>query len=164
MKSVILFGSTTGNTQTAADLISLKLGNCESHNVLNVKFDLFETDLLILGSSTWGVGDLQDDWERKINELKNSKLKVKNIAFFGTGDQYSYSDSFVDAIGKLYNAVIDKGINIVGMVDSSEYNFSKSEAVVDGKFVGLPLDYDNDANACESKINKWVKQIVNECK
>ena len=56
-------------------------------------------DTLLLGSSTWGSGDLQDDWYDGIETLKGADLAGKKIALFGCGDSSSYSDTFCSALG-----------------------------------------------------------------
>ncbi len=158
MKTVIVYGSTTGNCQKAAEAIAEAIGGADLQEVSGVDFSTLDHDLIILGSSTWGVGDLQDDWEGKISELEDADFGDKKIALFGTGDQYGYSSSFVDAIGKIYNALKNKD-NVVGRVDVEGFSFDSSEAVVDGKFVGLPLDYDNDEAKAEEDIASWVEKL-----
>ena len=39
------------------------------------------------------------------------------------------------------------------------YKFDESEAVRDGKFVGLPLDADNESEKTEPRISAWIEQI-----
>jgi len=61
----IIFGSSMGNTEEAASFLAENLGlENELLNVANcdaAKLNGF--DKLILGVSTWGTGDLQDDWD-----------------------------------------------------------------------------------------------------
>ena len=57
-----------------------------------------EYDVLVLSSSTWGAGELQDDWYDGVNVLKKCDLSHKYVALFGCGDSDSYSDTFCDAI------------------------------------------------------------------
>ncbi|MDR1554766.1 MAG: flavodoxin, partial [Campylobacteraceae bacterium] len=39
------------------------------------------------------------------------------------------------------------------------YSFEESTAVVDGKFVGLIVDEDNQSDLTESRVEKWVESI-----
>ena len=66
MKKIgIFYGSTTGTTEAVAEQIAshLGVGSSEVYNVGNTDAKVAEEyELLILGSSTWGSGELQDDW------------------------------------------------------------------------------------------------------
>jgi len=161
----IYYGSSTGNTQEVAEEIAKKLNvaNADLHDVMKANADYSAYDVVFFGSSTLGFGDLQDDWESYINKVKSSNLEGKKVALFGCGDSSTYSDTFGDAIGKIYNTIKDKGCQIVGQVDTDGYTYDDSEAVVDGKFVGLMIDNDNEPDMTEERINNWVealKQVI----
>ena len=51
--------------------------------------------------------------------------------------------------GILFEKFSAKGANIVGAVSTDGYSFDESEAVKDGKFVGLALDADNESDKTE---------------
>ena len=148
-----------GNTEEAAGFLAEKLGlENELLNVANcdaAKLNGF--DKLILGVSTWGTGDLQDDWDAF--DFGGLKLGGKTVAIFGTGDAEGYADSFCGAMGKLYDEVVKAGANVVGAVSTDDYSFEESEAVRDGKFIGLPLDADNESDKTETRILAWIEQI-----
>jgi flavodoxin I len=60
MKTGIFYGSTTGNTENAAELIGKLIENSDIQSIADTKKDDLEKyDLLILGTSTWGWGELQ---------------------------------------------------------------------------------------------------------
>lgn len=162
MNSTIVYGSTMGNTQNAAKQIQAQLGG----DLINVS-DLTEdaiagSDLLVLGTSTWGVGDLQDDWNEKVDLFHTTALDGKKVALFGLGDQEGYGDTFVDGMGLLYRAVKASGAQIVGMTSNEGYSYSSSEAEVDGKFAGLVLDDDNQSEMTEARITEWVASVKKE--
>jgi flavodoxin I len=113
----------------------------------------------VLGTSTWGVGDLQDDWESAIGELQSANLSGKVVALFGLGDSSSYSDTFVNGMARIYDAVKGNGATVVGAVDASDYTYDDSEAVQDGKFVGLAIDEDNESSKTDGRIAAWVANI-----
>ena len=168
MKKIgIFYGSSSGNTQSVAELIASKLNVDKSH-VFDVAkasaAQLLDYDLLLFGSSTWGVGDLQDDWEGFIGQLEKANLAGKQAAVFGTGDSSSYSDSFCDAIGAIADTAEKAGATLVGKgVGVSDYSFDDSQAVKDGAFCGLPIDDDNESDKTEERVNRWLEQIKNEC-
>ncbi|MDR2293433.1 MAG: flavodoxin FldA [Prevotellaceae bacterium] len=160
----IYYGSTTGNTKDVAVKIAEKLGItlADLHDVASGAVDFENYDVLLFGASTWGYGDLQDDWEDYKNKLKSVNLAGKKAALFGCGDSSAYSDSFCDALGKIYNIIKEKGCTIIGMVDTDGYSFDSSEAVIDNKFAGLPLDVNNEDNLTESRLDAWVEQLKRE--
>ncbi|MGD1833534.1 MAG: flavodoxin [Sphaerochaetaceae bacterium] len=157
----IIYGSSMGNTEAAARIIKDKLGDgAEIIDVASVSAKDFERfDMLILGTSTWGVGDLQDDWEEKLPELQKADLSGKKIAFFGLGDQQMYGDSYVDAMGLLYEAVADSAAVCIGAWPTEGYDFTASKAVINDKFIGLALDEDNQSDLTESRISEWMEGL-----
>ena len=71
----------------------------------------------------------------------------------------NYPESFVDAIGILYDTVLEKGAKVVGLTENSGYDFTKSLGLRDGQFMGLALDEDNQSGKTEARINAWISQI-----
>ena len=158
-KTIVIFGSSTGTCEAIAEKIGSRLG-AEVLNVQDLTADVVAAnDNLILGTSTWGAGELQDDWYDGINVLKSADLSSKTIALFGCGDCESYGDTFVGGIGELYDAIKNSGASIVGAVSTDGYTFDDSAAVVDGQFVGLPLDDVNEDDKTDGRIDAWIAQI-----
>ena len=161
-KTAIIYGSTTGTTEDIAGRIASKLNIAQGdiYEISKVTADTVAGyDTLLLGSSTWGSGDLQDDWYDGIETLKGADLAGKKIALFGCGDSSSYSDTFCSALGTIYNDLKDSGATFVGSVDPSDYTFDGSDAVVDGQFVGLPLDEVNESDKTDERISNWVASL-----
>ena len=100
MKKIgIFYGSTTGTTESVAEQIAshLGVGSSEVYNVGNTDAKVAEEyELLILGSSTWGSGELQDDWYDFLEQLAGKNLSGKKIALFGCGDAMSFGSTFCD--------------------------------------------------------------------
>ena len=161
MKKVgILFGSTGGVTESVANLIAEKLGNADLLNVANISADEAAAyQNLILGTSTWGIGDLQDDWEGFLPDFANLDLSGKKIGLFGLGDCQGYPDSFVDGMGEIYEKIKDQDITLVGKVEKADYEFDDSKAVYEGDFIGLPIDEDNESDKTSERVEKWVSEI-----
>ena len=157
--TIVIYGSTTGTCEVIAKRIASKLG-CKAVNVQNLSADIIATHQnLILGTSTWGAGELQADWYDGLKALQDADLKGKTIAFFGCGDCSTYSDTFVGAMGELYNGLKDSGANFIGSVDTGDYTFDGSDAVIDGRFIGLPLDDINEDDKTEERITTWIALI-----
>ena len=154
-KTVVVFGSSTGTCEAIAEKIGAKLG-AEVVNVQDLNDDVLSADNLVLGTSTWGAGELQDDWYDGVETIKGSDLSGKKVAIFGCGDCESYSDTFCGAMKELYDAAKSAGANVVGAVSTDGYTFDASDAVVDGKFVGLALDDVNEEDKTDGRIDAWV--------
>ena len=164
-KVAILFGSSTGKTETIAGKLAKRIDEeiAEAINVIDFPISkLTEYKNLIFGIPTWGIGELQDDWKEFLTELVKADLRGKTIALFGLGDAESYPDTFVDGMGIIYEAIKDKGCTIVGRVETDGYTFDGSKAVYEGKFVGLPLDEDNESELTESRLGKWLDEITTQ--
>lgn len=161
-KIAIIYGSDTGNTKSVAERIAEKLKD-KSPKILGVENvtedDFAQSDMLFLGTSTWGFGELQSDWDTYYSTFQKIDFNQKRVALFGVGDCESYSDSFVSAMKLLYDVVIANGGTIIGQVETDEYNFNDSDAVVNAQFVGLPLDEDNEPELTEERIDGWLKTL-----
>lgn len=158
-KTIVIYGSSTGTCQSIAERIANRLG-VETLDVQNLTESVIDSNAnLILGTSTWGAGELQDDWYDGLKMLQKADLKGKIIAFFGCGDCETYGDTFVSAIGELYNGIKDSGAAFIGSVSTDGYSFAGSEAVIDGQFIGLPLDEINEEDKTDERIDAWVESI-----
>lgn len=160
MKIGIFYGSTNGNTAEAASIIQKQFG-ADLYDVGKLKNgdDLAQYDLLILGTSTWYDGELQDDWESFMSHLMKADLEGKKVALFGLGDQESYSSDFVSGLRLIYDKVIEKGAHVIGSWEDVGYSYDHSASIVDGKFVGLVLDEENQSDLTSSRIDAWCKQL-----
>ena len=166
MKKIgIFYGSTTGNTESIAEKIATHLGveKANLHNVMTTKVEAVEPyEVLLLGCSTWGAGELQDDWNDFLFKLKDKKLEGKTVAIFGCGDAASYSDSFCDALGLIHSELEHTGCKFIGETETEDYDFSHSMAVVKGKFVGLPIDDNQESGKTEKQMKAWVEKLKKE--
>ncbi len=154
----IVYGSTTGATEAAAQQLAALLG-AEAIPVAAATEAAFEADLLLLGSSTWGYGELQDDWAAGIALLDAVDLTGRKVAVFGTGDSVGFADTFANAIGILADKAVERGATLVGQVPAAGYAAVESLAVRDGQFVGLALDDTNEAEQTPERIATWAKQL-----
>lgn len=159
-ETAIFYGSTSGNCEGIANKIAEALGVSNVFSASDLDAAKIATyDNLILGSSTWGSGDLQDEWYGSVEVIKSSDLSGKTVVIFGCGDSCGFSTTYCDAMGQLYEAAKSAGANIIGAVSTDGYTFDESAAVVDGKFIGLALDEDNESDKTDSRIAAWVEGI-----
>ncbi len=165
MKTGIFYGSSTGTTAEAAHKIA-KAMRVADEDVFDVDAieptKVTDYDLLVLGTSTWGDGELQDDWEDFIAALEVMDLEGKEIALFGTGDE-KMADTFCNGVGVLYNRLKGTGARFIGSFNTDGYTFDHSDAVGDdGIAVGLLLDEVNHADTSDQRIQSWTQMVETE--
>ena len=163
----LFYGSTTGKTESAAEMIRDEFGGSSVvtlHEIADVSdSDFDDYDYLIIGCPTWDIGELQADWDGFFNdELDNIDFSGKTIAYFGTGDQVGYTENFQDAMGILEDKISGLGGKTVGSWPTDGYEHEASKADKGSKFVGLALDDDNQSELTEPRIKKWVAQLKSE--
>ena len=111
-KTIVVYGSSTGTCEGIANEIASKLGT-EAISASKLSADIVaENENLILGTSTWGSGEIQDDWYDGLKALKSSNLNGKTVAIFGCGDSSSYSDTFCGGMAEIYNTAKAGGANM----------------------------------------------------
>lgn len=163
MATAIFFASSTGNSEEIANKISLELNKIEVFDLAGTKIDkINEYDKLILGGSTWGDGELNDDWEDVWGDFSKLDLSNKTIALFGLGDQESYSDEFCSAMGIIYEQIANSGAKIIGFTSSDGYYHDASKAQLNNQFVGLAIDEDNQSDLTDNRIKDWANTIREE--
>ena len=162
----LFYGSTTGKTADAAEQLQAALGGdsvVELHDIADSSADDFAGyEYFILASPTWDIGQLQADWEGFFPDLDDIDFSGKTVAYFGTGDQSGYEDNFMDAMGILEEKISELGGKTVGYWPTEGYDFNESRAIRNGKFCGLALDDDNQAEETEERIKTWAAQIKQE--
>lgn len=159
-KTAIFYGSTSGNCEGIANKIAEALGTSDVFSASELDPDKISAyDNLLLGSSTWGSGDLQDEWYDGIEVLRSSDLSGKTVAVFGCGDSCGFSTTFCNAMSALYDTAKTAGATMIGSVSTDGYTFDESASVVDGRFVGLALDEDNESEKTTERIAAWVEDI-----
>jgi flavodoxin I len=157
----VIYGSNTGNTKKAAEMIAAELGG-QTINIANAVKEDFDADLLVLGTSTWGMGELQEDWEEHLDIFDKLDLKGAKTAVFGLGDQEGFATTFIDGVGTLHEKLEKAGAEIIGAWDSEEYTHSDSSALKENLFVGLALDDDNEPEKTPERIKKWCSELLSE--
>ena len=132
--ALIIYGSTTGNTEYTAEHIQKELeAQSWEVNLLNVAHTSVDElkkdfDLYLLGASTWGTDEieLQEDFEGFYENMNGDlSLEGKNFAVFGCGDSdYEYFcgavDVIEDRVGKLGARVVAESLRIDGEPEDQE--------------------------------------------
>jgi flavodoxin I len=164
----LFYGTDTGFTEIVVKLFveefELVAPNLLTvHNIADGPITILQQyEHLIIGCPTWDIGQLQADWDKAYNKLDTLDLSGKQVAIFGLGDQYGYPDSYFDAIGILAKKFASLGAELVGFTPTEGYEFTYSEGVKDGQFLGLALDEDNESDKSPLRVSDWVWQLVDE--
>lgn len=162
-KIAILYGSSGGNAASVARQVQdLFDGSADIYNVLDVTLgEIKDYTYYIIGTSTTGIGDLQDDWESFLPSFARMDFTGKKVAIFALGDSASYSTSFAESMKVVYDEIKDK-VQIVGQVPDEGYTYDDSTAVIDGMWVGLPIDEDNEYDLTQERLERWVEKLKQE--
>ena len=140
-KVIVIYGSTTGNTETLTQSIEkdlkafgvdVSVKNAAQANPEELK----DYDGIILGSSTWGDGELQDDFVSFEEGMKKVRLNGKKAACFGPGD--SMYPQFCKAVD-----ILEEGLKKCG-----------AEIIMDS------LKIDGDVEPRFNEAKEWVGKIA----
>ncbi len=163
MATAIFYASSTGNSEITAKEIAKKLDINDIFDISSEGVDkIDEYEKMIIGTSTWGEGDLQDDFDDVWNEFCDIDFTGKTVALFGLGDQESYCDNYVDAMGTIYEQITSAGAKVVGFTSCDGYEHEESKAQKGDEFVGLALDEDNQSDLTNERVENWCNQIKGE--
>jgi flavodoxin I len=97
--------------------------------------DMVENDMLIFGCSTWGNGELQDDFLTFVPTLEQAEISGKKTAVFGLGET-SWPE-FCAAVEIIEEIVTKRGAKVVDNIK-----------------------IDGDYNDFENEINDWIDKII----
>lgn len=168
MKKIGLFyGPTGGSTEKTANLIKQAFGDYKidvypikdsSSSMVN-QYDIVIMGCSTIGTETWNSQNHKNDWDGFRPEIDKIDINGKVFAFFGTGNHLTYARHFVDGMGILAKLFIVKGAQITGQCNTEDYEFIESEAIVNGKFIGLPIDEDFEPEKTKTRIDNWVKEL-----
>lgn len=169
-KIAIFYGPLGGAVNRVADKIKVAIGGdkVEMVAVKNATVtDLEKFDKIIFGASTvgkdtWDSEFASNDWAKFLPEIGKTVFAEKTIAVFGLGDHITYAHGFVDHIGLVGKELMKNGAKLVGKVAIDGYEFDESEAVIDGEFIGLPIDEDFEPELTDERIATWIELIKPE--
>ncbi|HPD64508.1 MAG TPA: flavodoxin [Bacteroidia bacterium] len=169
-KTGLFYGYKGGNTEEVAQIIAKEFnaGEIDVHDLSKISFLLLEEyDNFIFGIATVGADNWTDvttknTWDNFYMLLEKLDVKGKKAAIYGLGNHILYPDHFCDDMGILKARLTAQGIEVVGYTPASEYQFTGSKALEGDKFVGLPIDHDNEPELTQERVRKWVKKIKKE--
>ncbi|BFM20429.1 flavodoxin [Gilvimarinus japonicus] len=161
----LFFGSDEGNTEAVAQRIQKRLGAdvVDVYDIADVtQLEFTQYERIILGIPTWDFGQIQSDWEEFWDDLGDIDFSDKTIALFGLGDQFGYGDYFLDAMGMMHEVIARHNPTWIGYWPLDGYEYDASKAELDGQFVGLAIDEDQQEDLTAERLDRWCEQIHRE--
>ncbi|MCK4851685.1 MAG: flavodoxin [Candidatus Omnitrophica bacterium] len=140
-KTIIVYGSTTGNTEVMSQRVEGVLRDSGMDVTLKevraiAPEALTGYDVIIFGCSTWGDGELQDDFIPFKKKIREAGFEGKKAAVFGPGD--SMYPQFCKAVDILEQVLKSCGADMI--IES--------------------LKIDGDAIFQLNKIEKWAAEVA----
>ncbi|MGQ8336702.1 flavodoxin [Sunxiuqinia sp. A32] len=166
----LFFGPEKGSVHRVAEKIQAVIGE-EKVEMVSVneattadleKYDKIIFGISTVGKETWDSEYSNTDWSKFFPEINKVDYSGKTIAIYGLGDHITYPDHFVNAMGVLAKELKKSNAKIVGQVDPADYEFEESEAITDGKFIGLPIDEDFEPERTDQRISDWIASIKSD--
>ncbi len=133
MKAIIIYGSTTGNTETMSETVKEALEDNGIETVIQNVTDVSvndlkgEYDFILLGCPAYGDEEveLQEDFDEFYENMDGLDLKGKKFAVFAPGDS-SYEhfcgsvDLLEEKLKELGGDIVEDGLKVDGDPDDSE--------------------------------------------
>ncbi len=146
MKKVcVVYASMTGNTEEIANILSKNLEAFEVEQVEMEQADaanLLAYDGILLGSYTWGDGELPGEAEDFFNQLDEVDLTGKIVGVFGSGD--TVYEQYCAAVDQFQEKVKERGATIVG----------------EGLKIELSPDDDEQLEKCNNFAKEFTEKLV----
>lgn len=138
-KIIVVYASLTGNTEEMAELIAEGIRDAGAVADLKMVEDcsavrLLEYDGYLLGTYTWGDGELPDEFADFADELEDIGLQGGRAAVFGSGDT-TYR-LYCGAVDELEGRLRSLGASIVQDSLKVEYGPNPEEKVLCREFGG----------------------------
>lgn len=163
----IFYGPKGGSTERVAMKVAKELGE-QQVELVSVKsatasdlnrFANIVFGISTIGKETWHSDKSAADWDIFLPILDQVDFSKKKVALFGLGDSVSYAQNFVDALGTLGQKLMELNATIIGQVTPEGYSFDESLGLIEGKFIGLPIDEDFEDDKTGQRVKNWVAEI-----
>lgn len=167
MSKIGIFCGTAGGTSMIIANAVAKAFDVEEEDLINMEEDFddieqFEDyDVLFIGSSTWGQGDVHFAWVDVQLEIEDEQIDFsgKTVALFGAGDCVKHGEHFCSAMGRLHNTFKKLGANVIGYVNKEDYSYEFSLAEIGNKLCGLAIDEHNEKAKTQKRVENWIEDL-----
>jgi len=169
-KMGIFVGTAGGTSLKVSDALIEEFG-IDEDDVINMEDDfddvedqMMEYDVLFIGSSTWGQGDVHFSWVDPVLEIEDEEFDFsgKTVAFFGAGDCKKHGEHFCSALGKLHKTFTNAGAKAIGFIPADGYDYEYSLAQIGNELCGCAIDEHNESEKTEERISTWISALKAE--
>lgn len=169
-KIAIFFGPLNGSVHRVAKLVASKIGT-DKVDLIHIaeasaadldKYSRIIFGISTIGKDTWTQKFDNNDWSKFFPVVADYNFTGKKVAIFGLGDHITYAYHFVDSMGLLGKAVKNQGGKTYGAVSTDGYTFQDSDAIVEGQFIGLPVDEDFEPELTDERVTNWINALLKE--
>ena len=169
-KIAIFFGPLNGSVHRVAKLVASKIGP-DKVDMIHItdataadldKYSRIIFGISTIGKDTWTQKFDNNDWSKFFPVVTDYNFSGKKVAIFGLGDHITYAYHFVDSMGLLGKTIKGNGGKTYGSVSTEGYTFQDSDAIVDGQFIGLPVDEDFEPELTEERVTNWIDSLLKE--
>ena len=92
-------------------------------------------------------------------QMDQPDFSGKRIALFGLGAQERYPERFASSLMALHEIFKGYGAELIGSWSAEGYTFEQSDALVDGRFVGLVIDQRTQSMHTDERIDAWLAVV-----
>ncbi|MEA2029452.1 MAG: flavodoxin domain-containing protein [Campylobacterota bacterium] len=169
-KMGIFVGTAGGTSMKVADALA-EVFDIDEDDIINMEDDfddvedqMMEYDVLFIGSSTWGQGDVHFSWVDPILEIEDEDFDFsgKTVAFFGAGDYKKHGEHFCSALGKLHKTFTGAGAKAIGEIPKEGYTYEFSLAQMGDNLCGCAIDEHNESDKTQERIDMWIEKLKQE--
>lgn len=155
-KILVTYATKFGATKEVAELIANEIGaDVKDAKELNEQ-DLSLYEGFVFAASTHGDGRICENFEGKLDMIASSDMNGRKVALVGVGNVERHGDDFCSGMSEFLPVL--KKANLIGAMGAEGYEFRHSRAFINGKFVGLTIDYKGDPE-WKKRAQKWSKTL-----
>lgn len=157
-KNLLVYATKGGNAKIVGEYIATKLGfDIKEAKVLN-EDDLKSYSGFIFLASTHGDGQIQNKFDNKLELLNQTDFENRPVALVGIGNIARHAHDFCSGLASFLPVL--KKAKLIGSTSPDGYEITNSRAFINGKFVGLVLNYPDDEK-WQDRTDKWIEGVKN---
>nr|WP_298101759.1 preQ(1) synthase [uncultured Campylobacter sp.] len=106
-----------------------------------------------------GDGQIQAKFDDKLELLNKTDFDGRKVALIGVGNVERHGSDFCSGMSAFLPVL--KKADLIGAWGAEGYKFKHSRAFINGKFVGLTIDFKGDEH-WQARADKWIAAVKGE--